>query len=377
MLHWNELSPGRLREWADLESRALEANAYLSPHFIVPAQRHLVKHDPPIILWVERKGVSSHELVGIGIFHVIRTSYLCPLPHLRVFLSRHSYLSGLLVDSTVSTAVMDALFEYSSGKDFPWHGIQIDQWPAESHSEQIMRAVSEDRGVIWQSYGHNSRPVLHPKKAGDPYIAAQFSPNRKKQIRRGWRRLAKAGLASWSLQYSKSHNDSCVDAFLKIEHHGWKKQKGTSLLSNPHDEQFFREMVAGFSSEGRVFFTQISLDRRCVAATCNFISGEAGFAFKTGWDPEFAHCSPGILNEVEIIRRAPFEFPSLKYIDSGAHDQSYMGHLWKDRWILSSNMLFTKSSSRAALSSILSVTSRGLQAINKLKLANARITRLR
>jgi len=48
LLQWKDLTPGRLAAWADLESRALDPNAYLSPYFVVPAQRYLSSHaDPP------------------------------------------------------------------------------------------------------------------------------------------------------------------------------------------------------------------------------------------------------------------------------------------------------------------------------------------
>ena len=150
LLPWKDLTPSRLAAWADLESRALDPNAYLSPHFVLPAQRYLTGHTDPLLLWVEQEGTISHELVGVGIFDVVQGTRQFPLPHLRAFCSPHSKLSGLLVDSTVASGVIEAWMAYCAGKDFPWHGIEFLYWQAErqdgatdtQHGAQVWRHLA-------------------------------------------------------------------------------------------------------------------------------------------------------------------------------------------------------------------------------------------
>ncbi|MBE0602785.1 MAG: GNAT family N-acetyltransferase, partial [Deltaproteobacteria bacterium] len=120
--------------------------------------------------------------------------------------------------------------------------------------------------------------------------------------------------------------------------------------SDPSHEAFFREAADCFREKGRLFFTELSVDGAVVASTSNFISGDAGFAFKIGWRPEFAKLSPGMLNEVECIRNAPERFGNLAFIDSGAEEGSFIDQLWTGRRGLSSGFFGTTPLGKNALS---------------------------
>ena len=68
-----------------------------------------------------------------------------------------------------------------------------------------------------------------------------------------------------------------------------------------------------------------------IASLCNLVSGDVGFGFKIGWNPEFKAYSPGVLNEVEFIRHAPEAFADISYFDSGSSADSYINGLWPTR----------------------------------------------
>lgn len=59
--------------------------------------------------------------------------------------------------------------------------------------------------------------------------------------------------------------------------------------------------MEGFNKTGRAFFTEIVLNDKIISSTTNLISGKAGFAFKVGWDIEFAKYGPGIVNEIKTL----------------------------------------------------------------------------
>ena len=132
---------------------------------------------------------------------------------------------------------------------------------------------------------------------------------------------------------------------------GWKAEEKTSLLRRRQD-QFFREMIDGFARHGRAFFTELTLGNKVIASTSNLISGNAGFAFKIGWDTGLARMSPGILNEAEFIRNVPDLFPDLEYIDSGAEEGSFIENLWSDRQTLVSGFYATKKLSGTILNGL-------------------------
>jgi CelD/BcsL family acetyltransferase involved in cellulose biosynthesis len=352
LLQWKELTPGRLAAWADLESRALDPNAYLSPYFVVPAQRYLNGHADPLVIWIEQEGTFGHEVLGIGIFDVAGGTRQFPLTHLRAFCSPHTKLSGLLVDSTVASEVIDAWIAYCAGKAFHWHGIDFLYWQADSKTEQLVRSIGPQYGITWHEYERMSRAVLYPSQAGEPYIESQLSTNRRKDARRCMRRLEDIGPVAWDPLQGAAVDEACIDRFLELERAGWKGDQGDALLSNSADEQFFREMVRGFAGAGKALFFELRVGDRVISSTSNFLSGRAAFAFKIGWHRDFAKMSPGTLNEVEMIRQAPSLLGKLDFFDSGAGQNSYINELWVDRRPLSNSILVTTSVGRVMLRAV-------------------------
>jgi len=193
LLQWSDLTPSRLSAWAELESCALEPNAYLSPYFVAPAQRYLADHPDTIVMWIEREGIAGRELVGVGVFDPVQSTHHFPLPHLRAFCSRHSYLSGLLVDATAAEEVIDAWLAHCSGKTFQWHGVDFVPWPADGKSDHLVRSLALQRGATWHEYERMSRSVLYPQQAGESYIESHVGASRRKDLRRCMRRLTEIG----------------------------------------------------------------------------------------------------------------------------------------------------------------------------------------
>ena len=352
LLQWKDLTPGRLAAWADLESRALDPNAYLSPHFVMPAQRYLDGHADPLVIWIEQEGTAGHEVLGVGIFDAVRGTRRFPLPHLRAFISRHSYLSGLLVDSTVASEVIEAWITYCTSKAFRWHGIDFKYWQADGKSEQLVRSIAPQHGITWHEYERMSRAVLYPSQAGEPYIESQLSTNRRKDARRCMRRLGDIDPVAWTPLQGSAVDEACIDRFLELERDGWKGEQGDALLSNSADEQFFREMVRGFAGADRVLFAELRVGERVICSTSNFLSGRAAFAFKIGWHRDFAKMSPGTLNEVELIRQAPYLLGKLEFIDSGAGLNSFIDELWVDRRPLSKSLFVTSRAGHVMLGAV-------------------------
>jgi hypothetical protein len=122
-----------------------------------------------------------------------------------------------------------------------------------------------------------------------------------------------------------------MDDFIRLEHSGWKGDEGTSLYSNPNHRRFFYEMMAGFNETGRAFFTELSLNGKNISSTSNLISGKAGFAFKVGWDIEYAKYGPGILNEIKTLEHGQESLSDIEYIDSSAAQNSYINRFWPGR----------------------------------------------
>jgi CelD/BcsL family acetyltransferase involved in cellulose biosynthesis len=329
--------------WVRLESRAVDANAFLSPHFVRPALRHLEPDLDPVVLTAS---APDGEMVGLGVFRDRGPSRRFPLRHLGAFRSKHSYLSGWLLDRDVAPEAMRALLGYISAPGTRWHGIVFPHAPAdESHG--LMLEAATAFGGRWFEYTRRLRATLAVEEAGEPAIE-RLSAQRRKTLRRNVRQLEGRGPVEWTLRAADGELRPCVERFLALEHSGWKGPAGGSLLSSPGCEAFFRQMVEGFGREGRVFFTELSVGGQVVSSTCNLVSGGEGFAFKIGWDPGYASMSVGTLNEVELMRQAPQRLSHLRRLDSGSEPGSYMDALWAGRRTLVDGVLSTTRAGRLA-----------------------------
>ena len=80
--------------WADLEERALEPNAYLSPHFILPSARYVDPQLPLLALLVEREGGRARrQLVAVIVAQAVVGTRSFPVPHLLAYCSRFTFLT--------------------------------------------------------------------------------------------------------------------------------------------------------------------------------------------------------------------------------------------------------------------------------------------
>jgi CelD/BcsL family acetyltransferase involved in cellulose biosynthesis len=320
--------------WADLEQRALEPNAYLSPSFVLPAIRNLDPHMRTIVCVLEKEGRGTRDLVGLGVCVAVRRSLRFPLPHLRAYRSSHSHLGGLLLDRDAAAPAAEAFFRELQSRRPTWHGVEISAQFGYELGEKTLRQAAAAHGGTWQEYWRRQRAILVPAQAGNDYLLERLSRSRAKDLRRRWRRLAEQGPVRWRALTGPEITPACINRFLDLENLGWKARQGTSFRAQPHEERFFREMIDGFTARGRVVFTELWVGDQLVASTSNLISGKAAFAFKLGWNPDFHRVAPGFLNEVELIRNAPSVFEGLEFIDSGAGEGSFLDELWTARRLL-------------------------------------------
>jgi hypothetical protein len=343
-VRFEELDSETVKSWESLEDRALETNAYLSPRFVIPAMRHLGRREElreTMFVFVEKANGGEVDLVGAGVFVKSSGKRSFPLPHLRAYRSRHSYLSGMLIDREEAERTVRAFFQFFCNKKATWHGVEFEERSAEGPQAELIAAIAEEFGGGWQEQERIRRAVFVPSEGGNAYIQAHFSSGRIKDLRRMRRRLEEQGDVRWMALFGTEVDEKSIERFLEIEHMGWKGEKGTSLRSRPSHEAFFREMVGGFREGKRLFFTEMSLDGIVIASTSNLISGGTGFAFKIGWNPSYAKMAPGLLNEVEFIQNAPTLCGGLSYIDSGALEGSFIDNLWTGRRMLVSGIFGT------------------------------------
>lgn len=323
-----ELDRKIISAWANLEARAVSPNAFLSPYFVLPAIKYLEPRANVFIVFIEKEWAGSGELVAAAVFKIGKPTRQFPLMHLKTFDSLYSGLCGFLIDGDHVLQALTALYRFIADPARPWHGFYIDQCPPELLLTEEAKEIAARFGMQWTGISAWQRAVL-------PIAACRqiklLSLKRQKEYRRHLRGLQQLGNVHWRAVRGAEITEGVMNQFLQLEHMGWKGAKGTSLLSNKNHTAFFNEMLQGFKQEDKVVITELMLEKEVIASSVELISGKNGFGFKMGWNPSFARYSPGIVNIVQMMERAPEILKDVDLIDSSAAPGSYIEALWSRR----------------------------------------------
>lgn len=327
-----------IEAWRDLGERALEPNAYLTPMFVMPTLAAAAADNPVSLVLVEH---ADGMLIGLGIFTSVQLLPLCKLHSLRAYRSRHSYLTGLLIDRTHAAMAVDALFDFASRPGSAWHGIRFDWLCADNALGRLILETAGRRNIPWLESERMRRAVALPDGGDLAALLRRIPPGTMKDLRRRQRRLAESGRGDWRIHCGKDVTDEVVERFLALEHMGWKGDRGSSLRADPRQEELFKAIIAGFRSEDGVFFVELMFNDEVIASSCNLLYCQRAFAFKIGWNPEYARFSPGMLNELCLLERAGEVLGHLEFLESGAAEGAYIDKLWRDRQELVSGVFAT------------------------------------
>lgn len=317
-------------DWLDLEKRAVEGNMFLSPHFILPALQYLTRK-PLLQLAIFRRDGERDCLIGVGTFVARPPAVGFPLPHLEAYESPHTFLTGMLLDRDNQWLALETLGTYLSRSTVQWCGLKFARRLADGALDQVHQDQTITSRLGWDEYGRQGRAILCPDNAAETLMSLTTNGSLGKDLRRKRARLEKLGRVESRVLVGKAVTAETIETFLRLEDMGWKHEGGTSVAVQSGHADFFRDMTRRFARDGRALFCELLLDGRVIASSSNYVSGKLGFAFKIGWDPDFASAGPGFLNELELMRWLGERRLEIDYMDSGAAEGAYIQRLWQSR----------------------------------------------
>jgi hypothetical protein len=157
------------------------------------------------------------------------------------------------------------------------------------------------------------------------------SPKHRRIFRSQENRLAKQGRLDYLTLEREEDLASWIQQFLKLEASGWKGREGSAFACSDADRAFFTKVVTEAFSRRQLMMLALHLDDKPIASKCNFLSGTGAFAFRVGFDEEYAQFSPGTLLELENIRQLHGR-PEIRWMDSCADpDNALLNRLWLHR----------------------------------------------
>jgi CelD/BcsL family acetyltransferase involved in cellulose biosynthesis len=335
--HAHELQ-AHTEAWESLAANASEPNVFHEPLMLLPtleafgAGRDL----RCILVWLTSAGPRSSPAMG-GFFPFVRetTYYRVPLPVLRLWSSDYTFLSTPLVRAGYEREVLAALFTWLGSAQNDTLFTELADIAGEGRLYRLLTERLELEGLTPSILASHTRAVLRRSASAEDYLAAnRLSGKHRKELRRQSYRLADLGSVTYACIQPQDEVQPWIDEFLRLEASGWKGEARTALASRAADRAFFVAAATEAHRRGRLMLLALRLNDRTIAMKCNLRAADGAFAFKICFDESFANFSPGVMLELENIRRL-HATPGLNWMDSCAVYEHFMiNRLWTDRRII-------------------------------------------
>ncbi len=314
-------------QWCALAGEASEPNPFLEPFMLRPALKALPEGADAQVLLVWR----DEKLIGVHAWRRQMRFGRFPVLNIESFRHRHVYFGAPLVASGDEKAFAGAFLSWLDG---PCHLAAFASLPLLKADGLVVGAlikVATEQGRELREVECRGRAKISRQGTYEEHLQKNMSSSSRKKMRAKTRRLAALGTIGYDI-FDPSKDDivAWMSGYLHFEHKGWKGEAGTSILSDPNDEIFWREMVASAADQGRLKFSRLKIDDRIIAYSIDVLAGDGAYALKIAHDPAYDCYSPGVLLEYANLK-AFFSQNKYDWADScAASDHSVLSRLWGD-----------------------------------------------
>lgn len=309
-------------QWEDLARQALEPNPLYEHWMLLPALRAAAD--------VTCVAVHCGERLD-GLFPLQKMARLNSLP-VRGYRSWHhvSWMLGTpLVRARSARTTLKALLEWLAREGAA--AMEFCYIPCDGAFHAALADVLSNHEATVVATQSFTRAMLMKDATAQAYIESVLSRESRKSLRRKEKRLAERGALTRVQLAAGEDPGRWIGDFLALEASGWKGKLGSALACSAAGRRFAEDMLRAASRLGRLQMLGLDLDGRPIARCVNLLAGEGSFAYRTAYDEEYAHYSPGIAVELDTVR-AFHALPGVRWMDSITDpDNSTINRLWKDR----------------------------------------------
>src|SRR4051812_384509 len=310
------LDAGDAARWRALARAAVEPNPFFEPEVLLPALQHLAPEG--VRLAVVREGDEWTACVPVR--RQARLGRL-PGPCLVAWQHPHAYLGTPLVRHLDGARTLARELADRAGAG--WLGL-----PELNLGGPVADALCDAAGPDARLTAVGERAALHRRPDGR-YLGA-LAPKRRRELARQARALALGCGGPLSVADVAGERRG-VEAFLDLEHAGWKGAHGTSLRAVDGHADFFSAMCTALAAAGRLQLLEMRAGDRLVAMKCNLLAGDGAFCFKIAYAEDLKRYSPGVQLEVRNVD-VFHATDRLAFSDScAAAGNTMINRLWPDR----------------------------------------------
>jgi CelD/BcsL family acetyltransferase involved in cellulose biosynthesis len=313
--------------WRDLSSRALEANVFAEPAFVVSALRHFARSDRLQLLFVWQ-GESRERLIGALVLQYPR---LRAGPGVaRVWQSDQAGLAALMLDREAAEQALGAVMDWLRDERPRTIGLLLPSLDASGATFLTVQTIGAHRNARLCQFSQRRRAVLSVAAKLARGFEGSLPKKRLKEWGRQMRRLRERG----EVDFRVASDGPAVEKFLALEAKGWKGAQRTALGADAGLAAFTRSMLARLAQEGNLAIHLLELDGQAIATGVILRSGDRAFYWKTAYEESYAEFSLG-LQLTLALSRAQERDPTIAATDSCAIEGHPMiDRLWTARLAL-------------------------------------------
>ena len=329
--------------WEDLAAAAIEPNAFYEPWTLLPAVRMFGAGQRLLFVLVyapDPKRPAGAPLL-CGLFPLRLTRH----PRLRVSLLQlwsHDYcfLCTPLLRARYAREALDAFADWL-GDDARGSLIEYGGIAGDGPFHHVLVDHLRERASLACVTSSHTRAFFRPRSDADSYLQAAITGNQRREFKRRERRLTEGGPLEYLELGPADDVQSWAESFMRLEAAGWKGRENTALACDAASREYFRTVAREGARRGQLSMHSLNISGRPIAMKCSFVSGEGSFFFKPAYDEEYARHSPGVLLEIETIRRL-HAHPQVRWMDScTTPDNDLLNKMWLDRRVIQTIVVAT------------------------------------
>jgi hypothetical protein len=103
-------------------------------------------------------------------------------------------------------------------------------------------------------------------------------------------------------RYVNPSANELQSSIFTVAQSSWQGKDGVAIASNENGQTFYNEIFSG-NGEFDIDLSTIYTEKKCIAYLLGFIQGQKYYAFDTGFDPNYADYSPGLLCHFDVLRQ--------------------------------------------------------------------------
>lgn len=323
------LSASRLpAQWEALARGAGEPNCFYEPALMLPALRHLAQDRQVRRIEAWQDGT----LIGILPVDIVPRYGRFPLSCATNWVHRHCFFGAPLVHRGKEELAWSQFLTTLDEADWAPHFLHLSLLDADGPNVAALLSVCRRQKRGAKEVHRYRRAMLRSDLSAEAYWESHMRGKKRKEIRRLQKRMAEMGMVESRVFGDAAELAAWCEDFLALERSGWKGKEGTALAEQISDAAFFRECASAAFDAGALDFQRIDLDGRPIAMLVNFRAGHGSFAFKIAFDEGMARFSPGVLIELDNLRRVLDGPDGPDWMDScAAPDHPMIDSLWAER----------------------------------------------